>query len=177
MLLVVSPNLAVDRILEIHQFRANHVQRSRSVITQPGGKGSNVARVFRQLGGDVVLIGLVGRRNADWIIDPLQRIGIHVEAIRAYDGESRTCTIIRDPESDGHPTVINEESPQVERQAIQTFDDKIGEWLPRVDAVLVTGSLSCGLSEDFYAGVIRKANAQEIFTAMDAAGGVMRRGL
>ena len=60
MLLVVCPNLALDRILQVEHFHPNQVQHSQSVLVQPGGKGANVARVFRQLGGDVVLVGFVG---------------------------------------------------------------------------------------------------------------------
>src|SRR5262245_40675823 len=127
MLLVVSPNLALDRILEVDGFHANDVQRSRTVICQPGGKGSNVARVFRELGGEVVLIGFVGRRNAEWIREPLRSIGVQVEAIEAYAGETRTCTIIRDPSTMNHPTVINEESPPIDQQAIEEMDIRIND--------------------------------------------------
>jgi fructose-1-phosphate kinase PfkB-like protein len=89
MLLAVSPNLAVDRILEVDGFRPAAVQRSRAVCTQPGGKGSNVARVFRQLGGEVVLVGFVGKRNAGWIVDPPRSIGVTVDG-RGYSAECRT---------------------------------------------------------------------------------------
>lgn len=177
MLLVVSPNLALDRILEVSDFRADHVQRTRSVITQPGGKGSNAARVFRQLGGDVALVGFVGRRNGDWVRDPLLRMGIQVNAIDAFDGESRVCTIIRDPSSNRHPTVINEESPVIESRAIGAIHNAIDQWLMKASAVLVTGSLSRGLPDDFYAAVIRRANAKGVLTAIDAAGLVLKRGL
>ena len=142
MLLVVAPNLAIDRILEVDAIRAHQVQRCRSVLTQPGGKGSNVARVFRQLGGEVVLIGFVGRRNGAFVREPLRQMGILVEAIDGWDGESRTCTIIRSSLSSDHPTVINEESPEVEPKAIDAINAKIDEWLSRVHAVLVTGSVS-----------------------------------
>src|SRR5215831_11162729 len=145
MLLVVSPNLAIDRILEVDYFEAGKVQRSRSVITQPGGKGSNVARVFRQLGGNVVLIGFAGRGNGRRITDPLRQLGIHVDAIHAYSGDSRTCTIVCDPQSKSHPTVINEESSLVEPAAVKKLLSKVERWLPRVDGVLTTGSLSMGL--------------------------------
>ena len=177
MLLVIAPNLAIDRILEVDAIRVHQVQRCRSVLTQPGGKGSNVARVFRQLGGEVVLIGFVGRRNGASIREPLQQMGIHVEAIEGWDGESRTCTIIRSGLSNDHPTVINEESPEVQPNAIDAINAKIDEWLSRVHAVLVTGSLSRGLPEDFYARVIERANRRKLITAIDAAGQVMRRGL
>jgi 1-phosphofructokinase family hexose kinase len=177
MLLVVSPNLALDRILEVVDFRTNQVQRTRSVVTQPGGKGSNVARVFRQLGGEVALVGCVGRRNGDWVRDPLQRMGIHVNAIEAYDGESRVCTIIRDASSNRHPTVINEESPVIDPSAIDRLHNAIDECLVRATAVLVTGSLSRGLPSDFYAAVIDRANAKGVFTCIDATGVVLQRGL
>ena len=176
MLLVVSPNLALDRILEVEGFRSGAVQRSRSVATQPGGKGSNVARVFSQLGGDVVLIGFAGRRNAAWVREPLQSFGVQVEAIEAYEGETRVCTVIRDPISNDHPTVVNEESREVDEQAIEIMRRKFDLWLGQATAVLVTGSLSLGLTEDFYAQMIREALSRNIFTAIDATGAAMRHG-
>jgi tagatose 6-phosphate kinase len=177
MLLVVCPNLAVDRILQVPDFAATKVQRSVSVIAQPGGKGSNVARVFRQLGGDVALLGFVGKQNGSWIVKALQASGIHVDAVTAYSGESRTCTIICDPVSATHPTVINEESPQIDRDAAARLLGKIEEWIPRVEAVLTTGSLSQGLTSDFYAEVLDRARLRGKLTAIDAAGRVLRMGM
>jgi 1-phosphofructokinase family hexose kinase len=177
MLLVVSPNLAVDRILQVPDFEATKVQRSRSVIVQPGGKGSNVARVFRELGGEVVLVGFVGGQNGSWILSTMQGRGIHLDTVTGYEGESRTCTIICDPGSKTHPTVINEESPEVEPAAVATLLAKIEKWIPRVDAVLTTGSLSQGLKTDFYAEILDRARARGKLTAIDAAGQVLRIGM
>jgi tagatose 6-phosphate kinase len=174
MLLVVCPNLAVDRILQVEHFRANQVQRSRSVLVQPGGKGANVARVFRQLGGDVVLVGFVGRSNGSSIVEPLRSMGVNVDATTAYEGSSRTCTIICDPQSFSHPTVINEESPEIEPESAAKLLAKIDKWIPRVDAVLATGSLSRGLPVDFYANILVRARAKQKWTAIDATGPVLR---
>ena len=177
MLLVVCPNLAIDRILQVDNFQISKVQRSRSVLTQPGGKGSNVARVFRQLGGDVVLVGFVGKANAASVRDPLHRFGIHADLVIGYAAETRTCTIVCDPQISSHATVINEESPAVEKNAIAGFQEKIWRWIPRVDGVLATGSLSTGLPHDFYAHVLDRARAQGKITAIDAAGDALRMGL
>jgi len=177
MLLVVCPNLAIDRILEVDNFQSTKVQRSRSVWIQPGGKGSNVARVFRQIGGAVVLVGFVGRRNSRSITEPLRRIGIHVDAITAYDGENRTCTIVCDQQSGNHPTVINEESPQLEPGSAETLLARVERWFPRVDGVLTTGSLSRGLPEDIYAEILARARSRGKITAIDAAGDALRNGL
>jgi len=177
MLLVVCPNLAVDRILSIDDFQPAKVQRCRSVITQPGGKGSNVARVFRQLGGEVVLAGFVGRANAEHIVEPLRAAGIRVHAVTAFSGESRTCTIVCDSRSTAHPTVINEESPTIEPGSAAKLEAGIRKWLPRVDGVIATGSLSTGLPSDFYACILHEARRRRKITGIDAAGDVLRVGL
>jgi tagatose 6-phosphate kinase len=176
-LLVVAPNLAIDRIIQVENFQANKVQRSRSVLTQPGGKGSNVARVFRQLGGDVVLLGFVGRASAASMRQQLQRFGIHVDVVTAYSGESRTCTILCDTQAASHPTVINEETPQIESDACDKLLARVRRWIPRVDGVLTTGSLSTGLPDDLYARILEYARMKEKVTAIDATGPVLRVGL
>src|SRR5262245_22447981 len=168
MLLVVSPNLAVDRILEVDGFRPAAVQRSRAVRSQPGGKGSNVARVFRQLGGEVVLVGFVGKRNAGWVVDPLQSIGVRVDAVEGYSAECRTCTVILDVNSTGHPTVINEESPAIESGASDALLATVERRLDRTTALLVTGSLSRGLPPDFYRRILGIAGSHPRLTAIDA---------
>src|SRR3954469_18837839 len=109
MLLVVCPNLAIDRILQIENFEPNRVQRSRSVLVQPGGKGSNVARVFSQLGGEAVLVGFAGRQNRRWLVEALGATGVQVDPVEAFE-TNRTCTILCDSRPGLHPTVINEES-------------------------------------------------------------------
>jgi 1-phosphofructokinase family hexose kinase len=176
-LLVVCPNLGIDRVLQVENFQAAKVQRSRSVLTQPGGKGSNVARVYRQLGGEVVLLGFVGRANAQLIRQPLQRFGIRVDVITAYPGESRTCTIVCETESSAHPTVINEETPQIDRAAPSKLLAKVLRWIPKVDGVLTTGSLSTGLPDDFYAEILDLGRRRGKLTAIDASGEALRFGL
>jgi len=176
-LLVVCPNLAIDRILQVDHFQISKVQRSRSVLTQPGGKGSNVARVFRQLGGKVVLVGFAGKTNADLIRRPLERSGIEVDLVIGYPGESRTCTIVCDPQLRDHPTVINEESSPVDSGAISKLLATVKRWIPRVDAVLTTGSLATGLPSYCYAQILEYARQHGKLTAIDAAGDVLRFGL
>jgi 1-phosphofructokinase family hexose kinase len=177
MLLVVGLNLAIDRILQLPKLQIHEVQRTDSIISQPGGKGSNVARVFRQLGGDVTLVGCVGRSNADGISKPLQSMGVRVEAVPAYDGGPRICTVIIERGSDQHPTVINEESPIVDPPTLTALETRIEELLPGVDFLLVTGSLPRGLPSDFHARLIRKARERGVPAAVDATGDVLRSAL
>jgi len=176
MILIVCPNLAIDRILEVPDFRASEVQRCAAAIEQPGGKGSNAARVYRQLGGSVVLIGFVGRNNSSRITEPLKECGIQVETVESFDS-SRICTILVDPTGKSHPTVINEESPVLDEHAAETLLGVADKWIPLVDAVFVTGSLSQGLANDYYRYVLERARSLGKFTALDATGPALAEGI
>jgi tagatose 6-phosphate kinase len=97
--------------------------------------------------------------------------------VKAYGSASRTCTIICDPASETHPTVINEESPEIEPDSAAKLLAKIEKWIPRVRAVLATGSLPRGLQTDFYAQVLDRARSRGKLTAIDAAGRPLIEGL
>jgi tagatose 6-phosphate kinase len=124
-----------------------------------------------------VLAGFVGEQNGRWIIAGLRHSGIHVAAVKGYSGESRTCTIVCDTQSGDHPTVINEESPPVEPGAAAKLLKMVDRWIPRVSAVLATGSLSQGLPADFYAEIVDRARIHGKITAIDASGAALRAGL
>lgn len=176
MLLVVCPNLAIDRVIRVADFAVGKVQRSDDVVMQPGGKGSNLARVYRQLGGEVALLGFVGRWNPGWVTEPLEALGVRVSAVEAYDRETRTCTVIRDA-SGRHPTVINEETPEVFPGAALELIRRFELLLAEATTVAVTGSLSRGLPEDFYSTLLRPSQVRGARTAVDASGGPLRRAI
>ena len=125
-----------------------------------------MARVFHQLGGNVVLTGFVGRQSTA-LVEPLRQAGIEVDVVEAYD-TSRTCTIIVDPANRSHPTVINEESPRIEPGATERLMRVVDKWLPRCGAVLVTGSRPQGLELDFYGRVLDQAACLNKFSVLDA---------
>jgi fructose-1-phosphate kinase PfkB-like protein len=129
------------------------------------------------MGGDVVLLGCCGKRNPAAVQDPLRALGIYVDLIPAYAGDTRTCTIICDPVSQSHPTVVNEETPQIDDGVEAKLLRRIEQWLPRVDGIFATGSLSTGLPDDFYLRILEYARRRGKVTAVDATGAVLRAGL
>ena len=56
-LVICPPNLAIDRMLAADRMRPGDTTRCRALRTQPGGKGANVARATRALGGEALLTG------------------------------------------------------------------------------------------------------------------------
>jgi len=73
MILCVGANAAIDKTVVVPNFRLNEIQRPRKVIALPGGKGCNVARALKCLGGQPVVTGWVGGSAGQFIEDGLRR--------------------------------------------------------------------------------------------------------
>ena len=170
MLLIVSPNLCLDRVIVVPGFTAGDVHRAESVTMHSGGKGMNVARAATALGARVWLVGIAGGAAGRTITRGARAHGIGMEAVYVK-GESRTCTLIVDP---GRPeTVINEPGPEVGPDAVKGLELRIRARLTRAEVVLLTGSLPPGIPPGFYAGLVEAADLVEEV----ADGGVEERQL
>lgn len=172
MLLIVSPNLCVDRIVVVRRFAAGRVHRAPSGQVVAGGKGLNVARAAASLGAGSRVAGLVGGTTGSVILRGAAAAGIALDAVR-ITGESRTCTIIVDPSAG--ETVINEEGPRVSPVAGQALAARVTRRLAAARVLVLAGSLPPGLSSDFYARIIRASRG--LPSILDTSGAALRRGL
>jgi tagatose 6-phosphate kinase len=178
MILVVSPNLAVDVTVEVDTLQPGEVHRARSVRRQAGGKGVNFARALRSLGplglpeDPPLVIGFASGRAGELIREGLEKEGIAFELV-PFSGESRTCTIVLDRE--GGATVVNEAGPDIEEASalLSTFE----ALLEKSRAVAFMGSLPPGLPSDVYASMIARARETGRRSLLDASGEALRRGL
>jgi len=178
MILVVSPNLAVDATLEVETLQPGEVHRARRVRRQAGGKGVNFARALRSLGplglpeDPPLVIGFAGGRAGESIREGLEREGIAFELV-PFRGESRTCTIVLDRE--GGATVVNEAGPEIEDASglLSTFESL----LEKSRAVAFMGSLPPGLPSGVYASMIARARERGRRSILDTSGEALRCGL
>jgi 1-phosphofructokinase family hexose kinase len=107
-IICVAPNPALDLTLVVPDFEIGRVLRVTQAISAAGGKGVNVVRGIKILGGEALnagfLGGYAGRQVADYAA---------IEGMRAewtwITGETRTCIILV---IDG-ATVVNEVGPTV----------------------------------------------------------------
>ena len=75
MIVTVTMNAALDRILTVPNFQRGQRHRASEKLTLAGGKGIIVARALKRLGVPVVATGLVGGRNGRRILEELERGG------------------------------------------------------------------------------------------------------
>ncbi len=178
-LLVVCPNLCLDRIIVVRGFATGRVHRAESAAALASGKGLNVARAARALGAEVIVVGVTGDDDVGRsIVRGARRYGIRLRAVRV-EGATRVCTLIVDPDRPDHEeTVINEPGPLVDPTAALLLMEGVRDALNRTRAVVVAGSIPPGLPDDFYAQTITAAREADGVTALlDAAGMPLRLGL
>src|SRR5512138_2802784 len=98
MILCVNPNAAIDKTIVVNPFRLNEIHRPQRVIAIPGGKGVNVARGLKRLGGSPTVTGWVGGFAGQFIEAGLRAEGIPADFVHT-DFESRTCLSIVDEQN------------------------------------------------------------------------------
>ena len=92
MIYTVTLNPALDKTVEIPSLTIGAVNRIVSMRTDPGGKGINVSKVIRKLGGKSVAVGILGGNTGRAILTALEEMGL-TACFHFAEGETRTNMI------------------------------------------------------------------------------------
>ncbi|MDD3925279.1 MAG: 1-phosphofructokinase family hexose kinase [bacterium] len=175
MILIINPNINIDRTYTIPGFRAGAVFRPETVQSYANGKGVNVARIMLLLGADPLVVGFTGGSNGRFIRESLIAQGIPAE-LTEVEGESRINSVIVDARS-AKDTVINEPGPELAEDSADLLLQSIEERIAAADLVIAAGSLPRGLSPRLYVESIRMAQKHNKRFILDASGENLRLGL
>jgi 1-phosphofructokinase/tagatose 6-phosphate kinase len=171
-IITVTLNAAIDKTLEVPNFRLGRRHRSVAQTTMPGGKGVNVARIVKRLGRPVVATGFAGGPTGTRIVELLTEESILSDFVRIRE-ESRTNTAVLDPTS-GEQTEINERGPDVTAQEVELFSDKLLYLAQGAQLCVFAGSLPPEVAPDIYARLIRELHRLDVTTVLDTDGEPLR---
>jgi 1-phosphofructokinase family hexose kinase len=172
-IITVTLNAAIDKTLEVPNFRLGRRHRSVAQTTMPGGKGVNVARAIKRLGRPVVATGFTGGPTGTRVVELLTEESILSDFVRIRE-ESRTNTAVLDPTS-GDQTEINERGPAVSRAEVELFSDKLLYLAQGAQMCVFAGSLPGEVDLDIYARLIRELQRLGVTTVLDTEGEPLRQ--
>ncbi|MDR1313043.1 MAG: 1-phosphofructokinase family hexose kinase [Deltaproteobacteria bacterium] len=175
MIITITMNASVDKRYGVESLLPGTAMRVSSCRNTAGGKGLNVTRVLRQLGADVLALGVTAGRNGDFIEGELDALGISHDFARA-PGESRCCVNVVE-ESTGRQTEFLEPGPNIGIAVLDDFLARFSEALAEGAVVTASGSLPQGAPSGFYgdlASMAREAGARII---VDSSGAALARAL
>ena len=173
MIITVTLNAAIDKTLEVPNFRLGRRHRSVEQTTMAGGKGVNVARALKRLGQPVIATGLAGGPTGTRIVEQLTEESILNDFVRIRE-ESRTNTAVIDP-TNGEQTEVNERGPAVTAQEVELFCDKLLYLARGAQICLFAGSLPRRVEPGLYADLIRELRKIGVTTIVDTDGDPLRQ--
>lgn len=168
MLLTVTPNPAIDRVLIVPGFRHADVCRVVAQNDAAGGKGFNVTRTARTLNLPVRACALLGGEHGTRIARLAEAEGIEGVWSWIAQGESRICLLITDPEARDHLT-INETGPLVNASDWYGFMELVWQQAHAASFVAVSGSVPPGVAPQQYVELIRGLPS-DLFVCIDTSG-------
>jgi 1-phosphofructokinase family hexose kinase len=168
--LVVGPNLTLDRTLSTDEFRPGGATVVDEVIVTAGGKGVNVARAARSLGLEATVAGLLAGHMGQAVAELLRDEGIDLLGV-AVPGELRFALIVL--EDGGRATVLNEPGPELADNDWNAYEAASVEALDDHAVAVCSGSLPPGAPADGYARIVSAARERGRAVIVDASGAAL----
>jgi len=160
MILTVTLNPAIDKILILDSFEVHKLHRLQSTemsMVAAGGKGVNIAQTLAKLGDQVIASGFAGEHTGHLLCDAIRHAGITTNFIFTQ-GPTRTNISILDRKNETL-TEINDFGQEIPTEDIQFFMENYERLLARVEWVVIAGSLPRGVEPGIFIELIAKANA------------------
>jgi 1-phosphofructokinase len=164
-IVTVTPNPSLDRTVTLGTpLTRGAMHRVTSAITEPGGKGVNVARALSLAGLDAV--ALLPAAESDPVVTALHGSGV---AFRCVPVASMVRTNLAITESDGTTTKLNEPGAHLDESALRALTQAVHDAAQHASWVVLSGSLPPGVPEDWYAQVVELLSPLPCRVAVDTS--------
>lgn len=175
MIITVTLNPAVDKTVEIGNFEVGAVNRVSSIRLDGGGKGINVSKVIKRLGGRSRASGILGGASGRFVKEYVDSLGIENDFL-FIEGETRTNLKIVDSHRKTN-TDINEPGPQVGIEDIEKLEKIVFGNMERDSILVLSGSVPVNVDKNIYARWIERAKKVGTKTLLDADGELLKQGV
>lgn len=167
MIVTVTMNPAIDKTVEIGEFQYGGLNRIQKVEYDAGGKGINVSRTIRELGGSSIATGFLGGNTGKTIENVMNELEIESEFIWV-EGETRTNTKVFDEH--GVLTELNEPGVKISKKHIDELLCKLEKYAGEQTLFVLSGSVPAGVDKGIYAKIIDLVHKKGAKVLLDADG-------
>lgn len=171
MIITLTMNPAIDKTVEIDRLAQGGLNRIKKVEYDAGGKGINVSKTIRELGGESIATGFLGSAAGELIASLLAEKDLRNDFIRV-DGETRTNTKIL--ENNGMVTELNEPGPEIPPESLGELLRRLEGYAGEQTLFVLSGSIPGGIDKNIYADIIRLVHKKGAKVLLDADGEVFR---
>lgn len=167
MIVTVTMNPAIDKTADLVKLEAGSLNRLKNLLTDAGGKGINVSKTIKALGGETVACGFVGGSSGLVIEKVLQELDIKTDFIKIEHGTRTNLKIV---EENGQVTELNEPGPFVSEEEVSALMDKLMTYAREDTWFILAGSIPSGVDKDIYKTITQKVKQKGAKVFLDADG-------
>ncbi len=139
MILTVTLNPAMDRLMFVDGFTFNVTNRIYRRENCVGGKGTHVSANLACLGEPSIATGIAMGPTGRQIIESLQSFGVECDFVFSEQGDSRTNYVLLDGKTS---TLICEKGPELPDGVMDEFAARYDKLTDSVDYVIISGDAS-----------------------------------
>lgn len=174
MITTVTLNVAVDKAYRVNDLNKGELNRVKTCINTPGGKGLNVAKVVKICGEEVLATGFTGGHVGAYVEEMLneEKVSNHFIHIK---GETRSCINIIS--NDGISTEILEPGAPVGKEEIEKLLTEFPKLIEKSSVITISGSIPQGVETDIYGKLISIAKEKKKKVILDTSGELLKEGI
>ncbi len=174
MIYTLTLNPFLKKSVHVEEFVYDDVNTILEEKRSAEGKGIDVSRVIKELGGSSVALGFVGGYNGLEVEGRLAGEGIVCDFTRV-NGETRTNVSIHQ-QGKKMQTLLSAPAAGVTGFDVALLFGRIKQ-IPRGSYLVLTGSMPPGLDDNFYAQLITALKGKEVKIFLDADGAEFKCGV
>ncbi|HEX9779643.1 MAG TPA: 1-phosphofructokinase [bacterium] len=174
-IITLTMNPSLDEWVTLASLRTGELNRAGGFIRHPGGKGINVSRVVRELGGATAALAVIGGEDGRIFRALMERVGVPCRYVDV-DGATRNNYKVRTRRPSAL-TEINTAGPRVPARARRQVERELDRLCAGGACLVASGSLPPGVPASWYRAIIRRARRRRIPVVLDASGRALELGL
>ncbi len=176
MIKTVTMNPAVDKTVEIVNFRIGEVNRVSGLRLDAGGKGINVSKTIKALDGSSLATGILAGKNGEYIKSYLEQMGVDNDFL-FVKGETRTNIKVVDRLNHTNTDINEPGILDISQEDLSLLEKRIFDLMSKDDILILSGSVPSNISSGIYKEWAERAGKSGARVLLDADGELLREGI
>lgn len=172
MIYTVTFNPALDYILELDKLEVGKIQKAKTELILPGGKGINVSTVLTNLEIENIALGFKAGFVGEAIESLLKKMNVETDFIKLEEGNSRINVKI----SAENETAVNANGPKISESKILELLEKLRN-LNEGDFLVLSGSIPSSIKDSIYEDICRIVKPKNVKIIVDATKNLLVKSL
>jgi 6-phosphofructokinase 2 len=167
-IVTITINPALDVSTSVKRVVPERKLRCGKPSYDPGGGGLNVSRAIKKLGGNSLAIFTSGGGAGDMLENLLRKEDINVLPFKIKDNTRESFTVSDESGDQQYRFILP--GPELSENEWKNFLDVLIKLDEKPEYIIISGSLSPGIQEDFFAQLSKKGKESGAKVIVDTSG-------